>query len=304
METTDAVILWPALARPLVDSAGCFAQADRDFAADYRNQNLSMHLFGYAGRIRIGDRTIDVLPDDLTLTPPGCSHAFDIPRPGVHWTMRLVPDPRRCPGEVLRLPMHQRLDRLAGIEARARMRHVVDDLAAWERGAGEAAQRAAGAGAQALLCWLASRSQARAPAAGRAAQAVEKAAALLANPDHARMSIDELARRCGLSRNRLAAAFRRRHGETMARFRARHLVDFAQQWMADSDLTLDAIAAKIGVRDPHHFNKLFRRCAGQSPSAWRAQRQAVRSSVARPAIDGEVPAWSGGRPNVERVVRD
>ncbi|MBN8527321.1 MAG: helix-turn-helix transcriptional regulator, partial [Planctomycetes bacterium] len=139
---------------------------------------------------------------------------------------------------------------------------------------------------------------------GRAEQAVAKAAALLANPDHARMSIDALARRCGFSRNRLAAAFRRRHGETMARFRARHLVLFAQQWMADSDLTLDAIAAKIGVRDPHHFNKLFRRCVGQSPSAWRAQRLPVRSSVARPAIDGEVPAWSGGRPNVERVVRD
>lgn len=302
MEATDDAIAWPALARPLVDSAGCFAQADRGFASDYRNQHLSVHLFGYAGRIRIGRRIVDVQPDDLTLTPPGWSHAFDLPRPGVHWTMRLAPDPGRCPGEVLRLPLHQRLGRLAAIEARARMRHVVDDLAAWERGAGPAAQRAAGAGAQALLCWLAARAPGQAAVAGRGERAVLKAAALLANPDHARLPIDAVARRCGLSRNRLAAAFRRRHGETMARYRARHLVAFAQQWMASTDLTLEAIAAKIGVRDPHHFNKLFRRCAGESPSAWRAGRQPVLSSVARPGIPGDVPAWSGGRPNVERIV--
>ncbi len=301
MDPTAAVLSWPALARPLVDSAGCFTQADRGFANDYRNDHLSIHVFAYRARMRIGGQVYDIQPDDLTLTPPGSEQSFDIPRPGVHWTIRAAPDPRRCPGELLHLPLHHRLGRAQAVEARSRMAHVVDDFARWDGRVAHPSARAASAGTQALLCWLAGLQAALPEGQGRVDVAVHKAAELLRNPDSARLSIAVVARRCGLSPNRLAAAFRLRHGETMARYRARHLIAFAQQWMVSTGLNLGVIARQIGIRDPHHFNKLFRRVTGLSPSAWRSARRPVATSVARQGLGVEPPVWSAGRPPVDHL---
>lgn len=300
MDSTAGGVAWPALARPLVDSAGCFTQGDRGFANDYTNGMLSIHVFAYAARMRIGEAVVDILPDDLTLTPPGAHQAFDIPRPGVHWCIRAAPDPRRVAGESLHLPCHLRLGRRLAIEARARMRYVIDDFARCDGSPAHPAARAASAGTQALLCWLATLGLAAEPA-GRVPAALRKAEELLGNPDSARLPIATLARRCGLSQNRLARAFRQRHGLSMAQYRSRALIAFAQQWMASTPLPLEAIARQIGIRDPHHFNKLFRRVAGTSPSRWRADRRAVATSVARPDLGIDPPAWSGGRPPVDQL---
>lgn len=57
-------------------------------------------------------------------------------------------------------------------------------------------------------------------------------------------------------------------------------VRVAQRLLETSRASLTEIALDIGCASPQHFSALFRRVSGQTPSAWRAQRES-RSTVAR-----------------------
>jgi AraC-like DNA-binding protein len=49
----------------------------------------------------------------------------------------------------------------------------------------------------------------------------------------------------------------------------------AQRLMLDSDAALTTIALEVGCASLQHFSALFRRLAGQSPSAWRQSQRAA-----------------------------
>lgn len=278
MDATDTTLRWPRSGSVVYEAGRFTHQAERGFARDYANGELTLHLYSVPARVRIGGTEIAVQPGDLTLTPPDTPLRFDFPHPGVHWCFRLRPVPGRTPGVIL--PIHHHLGAHAG-EARARLERVIDDhaLAAGRRE--HPAAWAASLGAHAMLCWLAARTAAE-PQPGRAELAVRKAEALLTSSTSAGLPIAEVARRAGMSRNRLAAAFAARHGTTMAQYRMRFLIRHAQWLMESTDQDLAEIRAQIECADPHRFNKLFRRCTGQSPSAWRAGRVPLITSAPRP----------------------
>ena len=234
--------------------------------------------------MRSGDAVFDVRPDSLVLTAPHQQQAFDIPVSGTHWA--LLVEARQAGSKRLALARHRQLSPVQAIEARSRLERIHEDH---QRGGGIAdhpADFAASAGAQAFLCWVAAGDVAdgddRNP---RQKAALRKAEDLLANPTCAKVPIAEIAERAGMSQNRLAIAFRARHGMTMARYRSRALIAFVQQWLTSTDASMATIARQIELPDAQRFNKFFRWEVGMSPSAWRSAKPPLVTSAARPAID-------------------
>ncbi|MBZ0237586.1 MAG: helix-turn-helix domain-containing protein, partial [Deltaproteobacteria bacterium] len=63
-------------------------------------------------------------------------------------------------------------------------------------------------------------------------------------------------------------------------------VRVAQRLLETSRASLTEIALDVGCASPQHFSALFRRVAGQPPSAWRAARAQAPASKSTTARDG------------------
>lgn len=281
-----AQVTWPVGVPAAVFRVGRFTQDDRNFALTHQTGDLTIHLFAFAARVRIGGRTFAIEPGDITINPPGGEQRFDLTGTGMHWCIRLVPPPPGAPGPRLDLPLHHRLGPQA-LAARNRFEVIARDFRTANGDATHPAALAAAAGAQALLCWLAALGRTGAPPA-HADLCVERATALLRAQECAGLPIAQIARRAGMSQNRLEQAFLARHGQTMVQFRTAFLIENVKWLMEFSDLPLAEIRKRFEIHDAHAFNKIFRRLTGLSPRAWMAEHAPVmRSSPRPPVTDGK-----------------
>lgn len=272
-------IAWPVATPAAVYRAGRSTQPERGFSQIHRNGHLTLHLYAFAATARIDGRDYDIAPGDLTLTGPDVPESFDFTRSGLHWYVRVIPG-RASAGPGLQLGVHHRLGHRAS-EARRRIEQIAQDLRAAAGEAQHPAAWAAAAGAQALLCWLAALERA-APQPSSADACVAKAAAILRSQECAGLPIAEVARRAGMSQNRLATAFLERHGMTMTRYRLQHLIEAAKWMLESTDLPLATIRRRLEIRDPQRFNRLFRRATGLSPRSWLAEHAPTLVSSPRP----------------------
>lgn len=84
-----------------------------------------------------------------------------------------------------------------------------------------------------------------------------------------RFRIEELADAVGSSTRTLLRLFQLEHGMTIAQFVRDRRVREATRLLTETGLSIKAIAAKVGVPDPHQFNKLVRYATGLAPSEYR-----------------------------------
>lgn len=85
------------------------------------------------------------------------------------------------------------------------------------------------------------------------------------------LSVPAIARALGLGATALTSACRRHLGLPPARALARWRVEQARRLLADSDLPVAAIAARLGFANPYHFTRVVRRHAGAPPSRLRRE---------------------------------
>lgn len=85
------------------------------------------------------------------------------------------------------------------------------------------------------------------------------------------ISVEEMARRAGLSPSRFAAAFRAHFGMAPHRYLTHLRLAHAQELLRNSTSTLAEIAAYCGFADVHHFSKMFKLHTGQAPGAFRGK---------------------------------
>jgi transcriptional regulator GlxA family with amidase domain len=104
----------------------------------------------------------------------------------------------------------------------------------------------------------------------RSRAALDRLVEILDERFHEPLTVPDLAREVGLSRNYLARLFRDRMGLTVQRYIANRRMELARHLLSTSRLSIKEIGAKVGWPDPQHFNKQFHRLAGLSPSAARA----------------------------------
>jgi AraC-like DNA-binding protein len=87
-------------------------------------------------------------------------------------------------------------------------------------------------------------------------------------------TLEELARRAGLSRTALAERFRSAMGDTPLNHLRTLRMQRAMHLLADTDQRLEAVAGAVGYQDAFGFSKVFKRTLGLSPKAFR-QRNAA-----------------------------
>jgi AraC family transcriptional activator of pobA len=83
------------------------------------------------------------------------------------------------------------------------------------------------------------------------------------------ISLRHVAGAVSVSPGHLTTVVRRKTGQTVQRWIAERRMAEAQRLLAETELTVDAIAGRVGYRDAGYFIKHFRRDHGVTPLAWR-----------------------------------
>jgi AraC-like DNA-binding protein len=102
---------------------------------------------------------------------------------------------------------------------------------------------------------------------------VQKAIRTIETQYAAPLQIQFLAQRAGLSIRGLAKAFKREAGVTPHAFLTRVRVREAANRLANTDQSLEQIAAGTGFATRHHLSRIFRAVIGQPPARFRHQHR-------------------------------
>jgi transcriptional regulator GlxA family with amidase domain len=209
----------------------------------------------------------------VTVTPGGIPSWYDLPEPGFHLVVHfgLERSGRAHEDETVSLPLHARLGR-----RQAFARHQLTEIAHLHARAARdgTAPAAAAQLLQGLLLWLATEGAARrADPVGQTDEAVRWAAALIEQRIGRGVAVHALAREVGLSQNYLARCFRRRFGVTIPRYLLLRRIETARDLLESTGSPVGEVGRRVGLPDPHHFNKQFRRILGVSPTDWRRGRR-------------------------------
>jgi len=107
--------------------------------------------------------------------------------------------------------------------------------------------------------------------------AVHQVQQYLINAPTSTATLEELAAIAHISPRHLSRIFRRATGISIGAFRLGLRLEFAQNLMQHSPLTIDAIAAKCGFADARQFRRVWSKHVGSSPSAYRARSKGTLS---------------------------
>ena len=140
----------------------------------------------------------------------------------------------------------------------------------------------------ALRLWIASEMAPEGILAGLADPRLQRALAAIHEEPSEPWTVESLARLAGSSRAAFAKNFRQATGYTPIGYLTHRRTEIARQLLADSDLSIEAVASRAGYADASSFNRAFRRSVGASPSAfrkdacgeaWRAERCTARDEM-------------------------
>jgi len=87
------------------------------------------------------------------------------------------------------------------------------------------------------------------------------------------------------SKAHFSRSFKRTFGESPHSFVVRRRVELAAHYMRTTEAPLSDIAVRCGFVDQAHLCKHFRRCAGQTPAAWRRVYRFHYDGNAKPPIE-------------------
>jgi AraC-like DNA-binding protein/quercetin dioxygenase-like cupin family protein len=99
---------------------------------------------------------------------------------------------------------------------------------------------------------------------------------------HEPISLATIASEVGLTPGYLTTLVRRKTGRSVQRWITERRMAAARRLLRETDLTVEAVAARTGYRQPGLFIKHFRRDHAVTPAAWRRQTRTVRE----PATQG------------------
>ena len=96
------------------------------------------------------------------------------------------------------------------------------------------------------------------------------------------LSPAELAARFNMSRRTLERLFRKRLGDSVARYYLRLRIDMARDFLFYSDIDILSVALACGFSSPSSFSRAFQKIIGITPSEFRRLRRTERISPYRP----------------------
>ncbi len=266
---------------PHILRADRFPLLDRAHETRYHHPSFNaLHLHLYRGIRRIAGREETLEPGDYTLSPAPAPTTYSLPEPGFHLCVHFAAMPPVPDGPALDLPLHLRPG-TAGAHLGDHLHEVLRRHALARRRGPAAVDHAAAASALLLALLHELAALGREGTARPAHPGFERLLAVIDETMAEDLSATELARRAGLSQTVASRLLRRHLGTTMARLRLHRRIEAARHLLAASDLPVAAIGRRVGLPDPQHFNKVFRRFAGCSPGAARERTDQAASASRR-----------------------
>lgn len=89
-----------------------------------------------------------------------------------------------------------------------------------------------------------------------------------------KISLQELADKCGLSSGHLSALIKRETGASFSDYVAAKRIGDAKKLLLQEGLSIEEVAYQVGYHDYFYFTKVFKKHEGISPSAFRKQQPA------------------------------
>ena len=99
---------------------------------------------------------------------------------------------------------------------------------------------------------------------------IQRAMGLIQQRYWEQVSLSALAGQVGMSKYRLSHRFREEIGITFRDYVLRVRIERAKVLLADSHVSISEVAQNVGFGDLPHFDKVFKRHAGITPSAYRS----------------------------------
>lgn len=231
-------------------------------------------MFCIRGRIRItvGGQTLDGLPGDLLVLPPGVPHSL---ASDAAWE-------NVC---VLYAGAGSLIDeraRTIPVGSGHRVRRWLSDLCVLYDKRPETPGPAADALLLAILADVAEierRSHTLRSFHPRLAIAVD----YLHDRAETRVSADDLAKATRTSYSHLSALFRERFGCGPLDYHRLRRMERAQNLLLDPYVSVGEVAHRLGFDDPSYFVRVFRQSVGLSPNRWRRDAGPARRPTLRPA---------------------
>lgn len=104
-----------------------------------------------------------------------------------------------------------------------------------------------------------------APSRGDLDERVSRAVRYLATHPGEPFSLERLAAHCGLSASRLGHLFRDQLDASPRSYSEKIRLDFAQDLLRQTNLSVTEVAAEVGFDDPLYFSRRYRRMFGRAP---------------------------------------
>jgi AraC family transcriptional regulator len=206
-----------------------------------------LHLYDYEATLHLDGQLLAIHPGAAGVSPAGADLHYHYHAPSTHACVHFQPAPGRADRVI---PAMQDLG-----SGYRRADHDLREAVAWHA----SEPRRAEARVWDLL-WGLSRAARAAPhpLIERARREIE----LRLGED---LGVGALARVLGVSHNHLTRLFRSQLGTTPVAWVRHRRASRARHLLTHTSMAIAAVAAEVGIRDPHHFNKLMRRELGASP---------------------------------------
>jgi AraC-like DNA-binding protein len=267
-----------AVALPEIDRADEFPLLNPVFEFTYQNPTNVLHLYGYAGRIRIDSREYRLRPGDLTCIQAGSIYSIQSESPGKHWCIHFRASAEG--GATFELPDLVSLG-ANSLVLREQIRKIASLVHCIGVGAkGEWIHLEARHRLKVLLLSIHNLLEQGGRLSTRTNLDWERLLSWIEEHLDRPVSTAEVARLAGVGTNTLARRFKQRHLATLGQYVLLKRIDRAKSLLETTTLTVNEIGASVGIGDPQYFNKQFRKVAGLSPSRYREARAGHLDTVA------------------------
>lgn len=261
---------------PVIIQAGLSVHGYRREEAFEMHDLWSVHLYLYAGSVRVGETTYPFENGCLSITPPNTRLSWQFPDHAPHYYAHVS-----MPSASQDADLPVVYGPLTWLDEAIREFEFVGGHYLTSPSASQARLWS-------LLWRVMERDGAPRPAAAIPAP-VQIAASIIEQSLSERIVISELARRVGVSHNHLIKLFRGAFDTTVAAYVRGRRCRRAAHLLQRSSLSIKSIAQEVGIPDLHHFNKTIRAAFGCSPSQLRQR-----------LVENHIPQQgrTSGRPNL------
>ncbi len=102
---------------------------------------------------------------------------------------------------------------------------------------------------------------------------IQQAISLIHQRSNEELSLEKVARECGFSKYYFSRIFKKYTGKTFKTYLIDLRINKAKDLLLNSELPISQICYEIGFNDLSHFNRVFKKKVGCSPSEFRENKK-------------------------------